>query len=513
MTDLKKMLLGVGSLSMAGSVTAQQAPASEKGEVPTPPNILFLVVDDLKPNIGPYGDPIARTPAFDRIAASGVPFLNNYCQFPLSGPTRASVLTGLRPDHTGVWTLDGIFRRNNPEIVSLPQLFAAHGYETVGIGKVYHPLSDETYNNDPVSWTKPYIKPQAPVYMLPEGKPVTECVDVPDNAYFDGRVADEAVAWIDSLSRSDKPFFLAVGFIRPHLPFVAPEKYWDLYDRDKMPLAEFQSMSSDPVPCAYHNSNEVKAYTDVPSFHSYMPGQELDAEIQRRLVHGYYACTSYTDAQIGRVLDALRKVGLDDNTIVVVWGDHGYHLGDHGLWSKLTNFEAPTRTLLMMSVPGMTRGQQCRTMTEFVDIYPTVCELAGIEPPSWIDGTSLVPVLKNPRKRIKRYAFMQANRREIQGYSIRDSRYRYVDELKRMGVVLKRAQYFITCKGFSRGVTDGPEATVRALLDPAAFGVGTEQLSLFAAPAVQELAAQGMRPASAAREVCEEAVSCLARQM
>lgn len=413
MTDLKKMLLGVGSLSMAGSVTAQQAPASEKGEVPTPPNILFLVVDDLKPNIGPYGDPIARTPAFDRIAASGVTFMNNYCQFPLSGPTRASVLTGLRPDHTGVWTLDGIFRRNNPEIVSLPQLFAAHGYETVGIGKVYHPLSDETYNNDPVSWTKPYIKPQAPVYMLPEGKPVTECVDVPDNAYFDGRVADEAVAWIDSLSRSDKPFFLAVGFIRPHLPFVAPEKYWDLYDRDKMPLAEFQSMSSDPVPCAYHNSNEVKAYTDVPSFHSYMPGQELDAEIQRRLVHGYYACTSYTDAQIGRVLDALRKVGLDDNTIVVVWGDHGYHLGDHGLWSKLTNFEAPTRTLMMMSVPGMTRGQQCRTMTEFVDIYPTVCELAGIEPPSWIDGTSLVPVLKNPRKRIKRYAFMQVNRREI----------------------------------------------------------------------------------------------------
>ena len=427
MTDLKKMLLGVGSLSMAGSVTAQQAPASEKGEVPTPPNILFLVVDDLKPNIGPYGDPIARTPAFDRIAASGVTFMNNYCQFPLSGPTRASVLTGLRPDHTGVWTLDGIFRRNNPEIVSLPQLFAAHGYETVGIGKVYHPLSDETYNNDPVSWTKPYIKPQAPVYMLPEGKPVTECVDVPDNAYFDGRVADEAVAWIDSLSRSDKPFFLAVGFIRPHLPFVAPEKYWDLYDRDKMPLAEFQSMSSDPVPCAYHNSNEVKAYTDVPSFHSYMPGQELDAEIQRRLVHGYYACTSYTDAQIGRVLDALRKVGLDDNTIVVVWGDHGYHLGDHGLWSKLTNFEAPTRTLMMMSVPGMTRGQQCRTMTEFVDIYPTVCELAGIEPPSWIDGTSLVPVLKNPRKRIKKYAFMQANRREIQGYSIRDSRYRYVE--------------------------------------------------------------------------------------
>lgn len=349
------------------------------------------MVDDLKPNIGPYGDPIARTPAFDRIAASGVTFMNNYCQFPLSGPTRASVLTGLRPDHTeyGRSTAfsGAIIRKSSPSRSSSLRTATRRSVSA----RCDHPLSDETYNNDPVSWTKPYIKPQAPVYMLPEGKPVTECVDVPDNAYFDGRVADEAVAWIDSLSRSDKPFFLAVGFIRPHLPFVAPEKYWDLYDRDKMPLAEFQSMSSDPVPCAYHNSNEVKAYTDVPSFHSYMPGQELDAEIQRRLVHGYYACTSYTDAQIGRVLDALRKVGLDDNTIVVVWGDHGYHLGDHGLWSKLTNFEAPTRTLMMMSVPGMTRGQQCRTMTEFVDIYPTVCELAGIEPPSWIDGTSLVP--------------------------------------------------------------------------------------------------------------------------
>ena len=428
MTELKKMLLGVGSLSMVGSAAAQAASPSGKERAATPPNILFLVVDDLKPNIGPYGDRIAHTPA-------------------------------------GVWTLDGIFRRNNPEIISLPQLFAANGYETIGIGKVYHPLTNKTYNNDPVSWTKPYIKPQAPVYMLPGGKPVTECVDVPDNAYFDGQVADAAVAQIGNLKGSEKPFFLAVGFIRPHLPFVAPKRYWDLYDRDEMPLAEFRTMSSDPVPCAYHNSNEVKAYTDVPSFHSYMPGQELDEEIQRRLVHGYYACTSYTDAQIGRVLDALEEAGLAENTVVVVWGDHGYHLGDHGLWSKLTNFEAPTRTLLMMSVPGMTGGGKCRTMTEFVDIYPTLCDLAGIEPPSWIDGVSLVPVLKNPRKSVKKYAFMQANRQEIQGYSIRDGRYRYVEWVRGFKTCLPFDEgQIVGCEFYDYG-TD-PLETRNAVKDP-----------------------------------------------
>lgn len=421
------MFLGVGSLTMVGSAVAQEVPTQPLPQASTRPNVLFLVVDDLKPNIGAYGDPIAQTPAFDRIAAAGVTFMNNYCQFPLSGPTRASVLTGLRPDHTGVWTLDGIFRRNNPDIVSLPQLFAANGYETIGVGKVYHPLANKHYNNDPISWTKPYIKPSAPVYALAEGKHVTECVDVPDNTYFDGRVADEAVEQIRQLRPDDKPFFLAVGFIRSHLPFVAPKKYWDLYNRADMPLAEFRTMSANPVPCAYHNSNEVKAYTDVPAFHSYMPGQELDEPTQRRLVHGYYACASYTDAQIGRVLDALEEAGLAENTIVVVWGDHGYHLGDHGLWSKLTNFEAPTRTLLMISAPGMSAGKQCRTMTEFVDIYPTICDLAGVDAPEVIDGVSLKPVLKNPRKQVKEYAIMQANRQEIQGYSIRNERYRYVE--------------------------------------------------------------------------------------
>lgn len=460
MTDLKKIILGVGSLTVAVSVCAQQPTPS-----PSRPNVLFIAIDDLKPDISPYGSRVALTPAFDRLAAQGVTYLNNYCQFPLSGPTRASVLTGLRPDHTGVWTLAGIFRRNNPDIVSLPQLFARNGYQTIGIGKVYHPLSDKTYNNDPVSWTQPYNKPTAPTYVLSDARPVSECVDVPDNAYVDGRVADEAVAELARLKQSDKPFFLAVGFIRPHLPFVAPKKYWDLYEREKMPLAEMQGMAENPVLCAYHNSNEVKAYTDMPSFHSYVPGQELDAEIQRKLVHGYYACTSYVDAQLGRLLDALEEQGLADNTIVVVWGDHGYHLGDHGLWSKLTNFEAPTRTLLMIAAPGKTEGGKCRTITEFVDIYPTLCELAGVEAPPVIDGVSLVPTLRNPKAKVKEYAFMQANRQEIQGYSIRDGRYRYVEWVRGFKTCLPfDAEQIVGCE-FYDYQTDSLE-TVNAVDDP-----------------------------------------------
>lgn len=464
MTDITKILLGAGALSAFGASAAPAVSAQEPAGKDRP-NILFIAVDDLKPNISPYGDTLARTPAFDRLAARGVTFMNNYCQFPLSGPSRASVLTGLRPDHTGVYTLDGIFRVNNPEIVTMPEYFKDNGYETIGIGKIFHPLADKTYNNDPQSWSQPYNMPSAPVYVLSNAKPATECVDVPDNAYKDGMVADEAVEQIGKLKDSGKPFFLAVGFIRPHLPFVAPKKYWDLYDREDMPLAEFRTMSENPILCAYHNSNEVKAYTDIPSFHSFMPGQELDEDIQKQLIHGYYACTSYTDAQIGKVLDALEENGLADNTIVVVWGDHGYHLGDHGLWSKLTNFEAPTRTLMMISAPGMQEGKKCRSITEFVDIYPTLCDLAGLDVPENLDGTSLVKVLKNPKTKVKDYAFMQANRQEIQGYSIRDGRYRYVEWVRGFKTCLEYDPSAVVGREFYDYTAD-PLETRNAIDDP-----------------------------------------------
>lgn len=461
MKELNRILLGLGSVSaLAPAVSAAQE-APEK----TRPNILFIAVDDLKTSVSPYGDTLARTPSLERIASEGVTFMNNYCQFPLSGPTRASLLTGLRPDHTGVYTLDGIFRKNNPEAVTLPEYFKLNGYETIGIGKIFHPLADKEYNNDPESWTRPYIMPSAPVYVLSEGKPATECVDVPDNAYKDGMVAEAAVKQIAGLKDSGKPFFLAVGFIRPHLPFVAPKKYWDLYERENMPLAEFRQMSADPVLCAYHNSNEVKAYTDIPSFHSFMPGEELDEDIQRQLIHGYYACASYTDAQIGKVLDALEDSGLAENTIVVVWGDHGYHLGDHGLWSKLTNFESPTRTVLMISAPDTKKGVKCRTMTEFVDVFPTLCELAGLVIPQGLDGTSLVRLMNNPKAKVKDYAFMQANRQEIQGYSIRDGRYRYVEWVRGFNTTMEFDPGQVVGREFYDYATD-PLETENAVRDP-----------------------------------------------
>lgn len=426
MADLlkfQKIFLGVTSLTVAGTAAAAEKPA----EKPARPNILFIAIDDMKPCISPYGDPVARTPAFERIAARGVTFTSAYCQQALSGPSRASLLTGLRPDHTGVWSLQGNFRRNNPDIVTLPECLMENGYETVSVGKIFHPLNNKKYKNDPASWSRPYIKTSAPTYQLANGRVATECADVPDNAYVDGVIADEAIDAMSALKGGDKPFFLAVGFHKPHLPYCAPKRYWDLYDRERMPLAEFQQMSSDPVEYAYHPSNELKVYTDIPSFHSYVDTQHLDEQTQRRVIHAYYACVSYIDAQVGRVLDALERNGLADNTIIVLWGDHGYHLGDHGLWNKLTNFEQATRVCMMIAAPGMKQGVRSASLAEFLDIYPTLCQLAGCPAPENLDGVSLVPVLKNPKARVKEYAVSQYHRKEVQGYAIRDSRYRYVE--------------------------------------------------------------------------------------
>lgn len=423
---IKKSFLSAGTIALAGSLL----PGNCYAQQPKKPNILFIAIDDLRPVISVYGDKSAHTPNFDRLAAYGVTFMNNYCQQALSGPTRASLLTGLRPDQIGCWSLQGNFRVNNPSAITLPENFKNNGYETVGIGKVYHPLDNKKYRNDPQSWSVPYIQPAAPTYMIAEGRKATECADVPDNSYADGLIAEAGVENIKKMAKSEKPFFLAVGFKKPHAPYVAPKKYWDMYDREKLPLAEFQEMTSDPVLYAYHPSNELKVYSDIPSFQSYEDTKHMDKATQRRIIHAYYACVSYIDAQIGKLLDELESQGIADKTIIVLWSDHGYHLGDHGLWNKLTNFEGSTRTAFMICAPGMKRGVKSSSISEYVDIYPTLCELAGVKPTSYIDGKSLVPVLKNPAAKVKEYAFGQFHRGNIQGYSCRDKRYRLVEWVK-----------------------------------------------------------------------------------
>ncbi len=443
-------------------------------------NVLFIAVDDLKPILGSYGDKMIKTPNIDRIAKNGTIFLANYCQLAVCGPTRASIMTGKRPDYTKVWDLKTKMRDVNPEIVSIPQYFASNGYSSQGIGKVYDPrcVDDEI---DKPSWSVPFYKTNKKYYSAITGppangqyqnaivkkllennsedeptitagsiikniKPSVENENVPDNAYTDGANALQAKDILIKLSKNEEPFFFALGFSKPHLPFVAPKKYWDLYDRDKMPIAEFQKPSKNGVDIAYHNSSELQAYTDIPnltSFTDQQQGLSLPLDKQKELIHGYYAAVSYADAQIGKILNTLDSLGLTNNTIIVLWGDHGWHLGDHNLWCKHSNFEQATHAPLIISSPGVAPSK-VNSPTEFVDIFPTLCELSNLNVPNNLDGTSLVKLMKNPSSEGKKFAVSQYPRSEnirengrlgyanttYMGYSIRNDRYRYTIWMK-----------------------------------------------------------------------------------
>lgn len=448
--NLNFFLCGLNAVALTPFVANAKPAESKKSD--SRPNVLLIAIDDMKPWLGAYGDTLAKTPSMDRLAANGVTFNNAYCQVALSGPTRSSLMTGLNPDHTGVWWLMGSFRKNNPNIVTMPQALKENGYETVGVGKIYHPLRDKAVKDDPMSWSLPYVKAQGNTYALANGRVATECADVPDNGYVDGIIAEEAVKTLHKLKESDKPFFFGVGFKKPHLPFCAPKKYWDMYDREEMPVTKYQDMALDDVEYSYHNSLEVKGYSDIPPFESYQDTKHLDKETQKRLLHAYYACISYTDAQVGKVIDALEKEGLADNTIVILYGDHGYHLGDHGLWNKMTNFENATHVPFIISAPGMKKGVASNSQVEFLDMFPTVCELTKTAHPQKLDGKSLVPVLKNPKAKIHDYVMSQYSRtttedytissdqdlkgkadyleNDIHGYAIRDPRYRLVEWTK-----------------------------------------------------------------------------------
>jgi len=283
-------------------------------------------------------------------------------------------------------------------------------------------------------------------YIMKFIKPSVECADVPDNAYNDGANALESKQILIDLSKSKKPFFFAVGFAKPHLPFVAPKKYWDMYKRDEMPVAPFQQKAKNGPEIAYHRSSELMAYSDIPelaSFTDQKVGVNLPLDKQKELIHGYYAATSYTDAQVGILLHTLDSLGLLKNTIVILWGDHGWHLGDHNLWCKHTNFEQATHAPLLISAPWI-KPSKTTSPSEFIDIFPTICELAGVPVPAHLDGKSLVPVMNDPKKIVKDFAISQYPRTnnkeeserlgfsdgEYMGYSLRTERYRYTIWLK-----------------------------------------------------------------------------------
>jgi len=435
------------------------------------PNVLFIAIDDLKPLLGCYGTRWIQSPAIDRLAARGTTFTANYCQVPLCAPTRASLLTGLRPDSTGIYfnpfKVKNVLRLRVPEVVTLPQHFKNQGYITRAMGKVFDSRTVDE-GHDAISWSRPFVGRHnyssggAGVrgYQNPETKqrlseaarnrpdkrepgPPTEREDVPDDAYFDGAMALTAEREIEDLAKQSEPFFLAVGFVKPHLPFVAPKKYWDLYDRAALALASYQlpPVGSPPQAQVIPNSGELRDYFGVP------PSGPISETQQRELIHAYAACVSYIDAQVDLLLKALEQAGVADNTIICLWGDHGWHLGEHGHWGKSTDYEDATRAPLIISAPGVRGGVRTTSLTEFLDVYPTLCELAGLPKPSHLAGKSLVPVMRNPGAQLHEAAITQSSTVDSQmsnqlvgglinenapinshmGWTLRTPRYRYVE--------------------------------------------------------------------------------------
>jgi arylsulfatase A-like enzyme len=394
-------------------------------------------VDDLKPWIAAYGDKHAKTPGMDRLAREGIVFQNSYCQQATCASSRASLLSGMRPDKTRVWDSQTVLRQVNPKIVTMPQYFKSMGYETAGVGKIF--LKESVgQGNDAPSWSIPYRDPKCPTYFLsgevnaPGKWKATECANVPDNTYHDGKLTAMAIQLMDSLSLGDKPFFLAVGFSKPNLPFVVPKKYWDLYNRNEFEVAAFQKKAKSSPDFAYQPSSELKSYADIQKFDSYSAKEfdHLSMASQKELIHGYYAAVSYVDAQIVQLMSELDRLDIRKNTILILLGDHGRHLGDHGLWDSNSNFEQATHSLLMMSIPGKKAGVKPVATSEFVDIFPTLCHLTNVPVPPYLDGISLVPAIDRPESEIKGYALSQSPAgKDVMGYSIRTKRFRYTEWL------------------------------------------------------------------------------------
>jgi len=433
------------------------------------PNILFIAFDDLKPLMGAYGDTIAVTPNIDNLASQSVIFQNNYCQWAVCGPSRASLMTGQRPDFTGVRDLKTRMRDVHPDLLTIPQYFKQNGYITTGVGKIFDPRCVDE-NLDTPSWSIPFVKESQLTFPSEYGRPVFgyyqneqikstikekirqaqkngiknprkyvrkhykppyESSDAPDDAYVDGAIANKALKLLEKLSQQEQPFFLAVGFKRPHLPFVAPRKYWNFYDEKDITLAPFQEMSANPCKIAYHSSPELRSY--INDTIEYQLDQNrllrLNTKYQKKLIHGYYASMSFVDAQFGKIIQKLKDQNLLDSTIIVIWGDHGWHLGDHSLWTKHSNFEQATRAPLIIYNPKNKILKKIDTPTEFIDIFPTLCDLSGLKKPENLPGKTLYPLLKGEAFN-KKYAVSQMKRGTISGYSFRGKRFRYTVWLK-----------------------------------------------------------------------------------
>lgn len=409
-------------------------------------NVLFIAVDDLRPELGCYGAAHMKTPHLDRLASQGMLFERAYCQVAVCNPSRSSVLSGTRPDTTGVLDNQHFMRPNMPDVISLPQHFKNHGYISLSLGKIFH-HSEREPGDDPQSWSEPawyhgepykhwftqesldYVKQLKALPKAQQPKQLRaapfEAADEPDASYPDAQTAAKAIETLQRLKAEAKPFFLGVGFVKPHLPFTCPQKYWDLYPEASIQLAANTQRPKDAPEPAFHNNYELRSYGTVPE-----NGPISDAMVLK-LIRGYRACVSFMDAQLGRVLAELDRLGLRENTLIVLWGDHGYHLGENGLFTKMTNFEQGTRVPLIVSSPGMkTAGKRTRALVELVDLYPTLAQLCDLPLPKHLEGTSFAPLLEKPDQPWKKAAFSQylrTGKPPHTGRSLRTERWRYTE--------------------------------------------------------------------------------------
>jgi iduronate 2-sulfatase len=409
-------------------------------------NVVFIAVDDLRPELACYGAKHIVSPNIDRLAANGLLFERAYCQVAVCNPSRNSVLSGCRPDTTRIYNNQTFLRPMMPDVVTLPQHFKNSGYTSLSLGKIFH-HSEREPGDDLPSWSEPawyhgtphrswfaresldYVAklkslPKKDQPRLMRGPPF-EAADEPDDSYPDAQTAAKAIETLQRLKAAEKPFFLGVGFVKPHLPFTCPQKYWDLYPAETIQLAENASRAKDAPAPAYDDPYEVRSYGTVPA------QGDFPHETKLNMIRGYRACVSFLDAQVGRVLGELDRLGLRKNTIVVFWGDHGYHLGENGHWTKMTNFELGARVPLIVSVPKQaTAGRRTSALVELVDLYPSLAQLCGLARPEHLEGTSFAPLIDKPERNWKTAAFSQYLRRGKEGYmgrSIRTDRWRYTE--------------------------------------------------------------------------------------
>jgi iduronate 2-sulfatase len=426
------------------------------------PNILFIAADDLRLELNCYGQTQVHTPNFDRLAAEGLLFDRAYCQQAVCHPSRASLMTGKLPDTIGVTSLYTDLRIAAPDVLTLPQHFRKFGYTAESYGKIFH--NGHGHHGDPGSWSvPPHRFGTGQQYLLPENRemkdlnrqkiaeaeaagktlniakngPAVERADDPNSEYSDGTMMKNAREGLKRMAAGAEPFFLAVGFAKPHLPFNAPEEFWKLYNRDDIKLPDNPYFPKDVPDYALHTNGELRSYAGIPQ------KGDIPDDLTLELRHGYYACVSYIDSLLGDLMHDVDALGLRKNTIIIFWSDHGFKLGEHSLWHKHTNFELDCRVPFMISAPGYRKGKRTGSLVELLDIFPTLCDLAGLPIPSDLEGVSLRPILENPRTEVRQFARSQYPRgSNVMGYAIKTDRFRYVEWTDtRSGEVLARELY------------------------------------------------------------------------